>query len=158
MKNKEGDDLDDGHISLKDKKKFLINEVQLKNELNYQIHVSQNNEGKERFIAFLHQIEAMKKMDVKVYMKLLEENYDYYKGEIDEMVKAREMEERINKFMNAFKEEREMIQAKRKFFSNKAKAKDSRIQISMGDNIKRFFMELDVDNLDTELYDSKAEN
>ena len=109
------------------------NEVSLKNEIKYQIKITENDEGKQRFQILLQQIENLKKLDVNSYIKSIKDNYSFYKGEIRDLVEAREMEERLNIFAENLSLERIAGKYVRSKLKEKLKIKDNMFQSSMCD-------------------------
>ena len=116
-----------------DHKKAVINELTLTNELKYQIKMANDDESRERFKYLLDQIQQLKKLDVNSYINSILDNYNIYKGEINDLIKAKEMEERINKFKNNLLTQREKYIIKRNIMNNKFCVKDCGFQSSMID-------------------------
>ena len=58
----------------KQKQDFLTQKMQLTNELKYQIQITHNKEGKERFKTLLSQIESMKNENIKDYINCFKED------------------------------------------------------------------------------------
>ena len=114
------------------KRTFQENELLLHNELKYQIMLTNNIESKERFQNFFNQIEKLKQVDIQEYVRSLEENFDSYKEELSDLIEAREMEERINKFIFNFNIERDKIINTRKYVGHKIKVKDNKFDVFMG--------------------------
>ena len=116
-----------------DHKKAVINELTLTNELKYQIKMASDDESRERFKYLLNQIQQLKKLDVNSYINSILDNYNIYKGEINDLIRAKEMEERINKFKNNLCSQREKYISKRNIMNNKFCVKDCTFQSSMID-------------------------
>ena len=116
-----------------DHKKAVINELTLTNELKYQIKMANDDESRERFKYLLDQIRQLKKLDVNSYINSILDNYNIYKGEINDLIKAKEMEERINKFKNNLCSQREKYISKRNIMNKKFCVKDCTFQSSMID-------------------------
>ena len=114
------------------KRTFQENELLLHNELKYQIMLTNNIESKERFQNFFNQIEKLKQVDINEYIRSLEENFDSYKDELSDLIEAREMEERINKFLFNFHVDREKVIFNKKILSEKIKIKDNKFDVLMG--------------------------
>ena len=115
----------------KQKQDFFTQKINLTNELKYQIEITQNQEGKNRFKVLLDQIEALKNENVKDYIKFLRDNYDYYKGEIIELIKAREKEERINNFLLDLFENRDIISKRKIILEEMLHLEDNKFESSM---------------------------
>ena len=94
--------------------KSKINELNLNQEIRYQLTFKQSEESKTKFLDFISKIEEMKKLDNDSYIKSLEDNYGAIIGEIGDLVEARQAEERINKFLNSFVIERQLKKNRRK--------------------------------------------
>ena len=113
-----------------DKTKFIQsylsakNEIALHKELRYHIYTTKNNTSKEKFIQFFRQMESLKKLDPKNYIKQLEENYDFYREGINELLVDREKEDRINKFLFYFETDREKSKISRNIQKDKIRIKD----------------------------------
>ena len=75
----------------------------------------------------------MKKLDVNSYIKSIKDNYSFYKGEIRDLVEAREMEERLNIFAENLSLERIAGKYVRSKLKDKLKIKDNMFQSSMCD-------------------------
>ena len=75
----------------------------------------------------------MKKLDVNSYIKSIKDNYSFYKGEIRDLVEAREMEERLNIFAENLSLERIVGKYVRSKLKEKLKIKDNMFQSSMCD-------------------------
>jgi hypothetical protein len=115
----------------KQKQNFFTQKINLTNELKYQIEITQNQEGKNRFKVLLDQIESLKNENVKDYIKFLRDNYDYYKGEIKELIKAREKEERINNFLLDLIENRDIISKRKIILEEMLHLEDNKFESSM---------------------------
>ena len=124
-----------------DKTKFIQsylsakNEIALQKEIKFQIYTTQNNTSKEKFLQFLRQMENLKKLDPENYIKQLEENYDFYKEGLNELVGDREMEDRINKFVFFFGRDRERDKNTRIILNNRCKVKDGKPDFNIEENI-----------------------
>ena len=116
-----------------ERKLVAYNEVSLKNELTYQIKVTETDEGKQRFKNLLQQIENLKKLDINTYIKSIKDNYGFYKGEIKDLIEAREMEERLNTFADHLSLERIAGKYVRNIMQHEVKVKDNKFQSSMCD-------------------------
>ena len=115
----------------KQKQNFFTQKINLTNELKYQIEITQNQEGKNRFKFLLDQIESLKNENVKDYINFLRDNYDYYKGEIKELIKAREKEERINNFLLDLFENRDIISKRKIILEEMLHLEDNKFESSM---------------------------
>ena len=93
----------------KQKKEYLTQKVSLTNELKYQIEITHDIDGKERFQILLDQIQALKNDNLKDYIKSIREKYENLKKEMKKLISEREKEERINYFINGLIDERANI-------------------------------------------------
>ena len=117
----------------KQKIDFFSKKINLTNELKYQIEITHNEEGKERFKALLDQIESLKNENVKDYINFIKDNYNNFKGEIIELIKAREKEERINNFLLDLIDDRELISKRKMFLEKRLHLEDKKFESSMGE-------------------------
>ena len=115
----------------KQKQNFFTQKINLTNELKYQIEITQNQEGKNRFKVLLDQIESLKNESVKDYIKILRDNYDLYKREILELIKTREKEERINNFLLDLFENRDIISKRKVILEEMLHMEDNKFESSM---------------------------
>ena len=116
-----------------DRKIAIINEISLTNELNYQIKMAKDDDNKERFKYLLDQIHNLKKLNENEYINSIKENYNKYKGEIKDLVIAKEMEERINKFIKNLVLQREKNIKNKNELENQFSIKDCIFQTSVID-------------------------
>ena len=80
-------------------------------------------------------MENLKKLDPENYIKQLEENYEFYKEGLNELVGDREMEDRINKFVFFFGRDREREKNTRIILNNRCKVKDGKPDFNIEENI-----------------------
>ena len=116
-----------------DRKIAIINEISLTNELNYQIRMAKDDDNRERFKYLLDQIHNLKKLDENEYINSIKENYNNLKGEIKDLVNAKEMEERINKFIKNLILQREKNSKNKNKLENQFSIKDCIFQTSVID-------------------------
>ena len=116
-----------------DRKIAIINEISLTNELNYQIRMAKDDDNRERFKYLLEQIHNLKKLDENEYINSIKENYNNLKGEIKDLVHAKEMEERINKFIKNLILQREKNTKNKTKLENQFSVKDCIFQTSVID-------------------------
>ena len=98
-------------------------EIQFKNEIKFRIENAKDEESKKKFQEFLEKLEQMKKMNNKDYVNFVL-NINSYKMEFNELINNRNMEERINKFLDKFYTERELIKNERKYKSEKISVRE----------------------------------
>lgn len=114
--------------------KGKLNELNLNQEIKYQLTFQQSEESKEKFLELLHRIEELKKMDNDSYLKSLEDNYNTYKEEIEGLVEARQMEERINKFIASSEAHIKMKMNHRQLIQDNLNVKDNIVNFILEDN------------------------
>ena len=113
-------------ITESEKKILLMNEMNLTNEIRYQISISNDKEIKEKFINLLNKIEALRNLDNNEYIKALKENYAKYKDEALEIIKSKEIEERLNGFIENLNYERNNLKDKHKYIMSFLLIKDNK--------------------------------
>jgi len=113
-------------ITENEKKLLLINEITLTNEIRYQISISNDKEIKEKFTNLLNKIESLRNLDSNEYVKSLKENYEMYKDEAMEILKAKEIEERLNGFIDSLNYERSNLKDKHKYIMSLLCIKDNK--------------------------------
>ena len=119
-------------IKEEEKKRILEKELGLISEFKYQISNTDNKELKEKLQNLLDQIEELKRKDIQLYIKTIKDNYEHYIGEIHELIEAKNMEERIRKFMGNLSYERSIINSNREILKNSICIKDNMFHSSMG--------------------------
>ena len=113
-------------ITESEKKLLLMNEMNLTNEIRYQISISNDKEIKEKFLNLLNKIEALRNLDNDEYIKALKENYAKYKDEVLEIIKSKEIEERLNGFIDSLNYERNNLKEKHKYIRSLLLIKDNK--------------------------------
>ena len=117
----------------KKKQNYLSYKIDLTNELKYQIEITNNEAGKQRFKTLLEQIESLKEENIKDYFQYLYENYNSYKGEIKDLIKVREKEERINGFIHNLIDDRNTILRRKQAIEKRLHLEDKKFGSSMGE-------------------------
>ena len=118
-------------IKEEEKKRILEKELGLISEFKYQISNTDNKELKEKLQNLLDQIEELKRKDIQLYIKTIKDNYEHYIGEIHELIEAKNMEERIRKFVGNLTYERSLINSQREILKNTIYIKDNTFHSSM---------------------------
>ena len=113
-------------ITESEKKLLLMNEMNLTNEIRYQISIANDKEIKEKFLNLLNKIEALRNLDNNAYIKALKENYEKYKDEALEIIKSKEIEERLNGFIDSLNYERSNLKDKHKYIMSLMCIKDNK--------------------------------
>ena len=114
------------YISQDEKKKLLINEINLTNEIRYQISISHDKESKEKFKNLLNKIESLRKLSGDEYVKSLKENFLMFKDEAEEILNAKEIEERLNGFIDDLNYQRNNFKDKHKYIMSSMFIKDNK--------------------------------
>ena len=122
-------------ISDSEKKLLLLNEINLTNELRYQIAISNDKEIKEKFVNLLNKIESLRNLDNDEYVKLLKKNYDMYKDEANEILKAKEIEDRLNGFIDDLNFERTNLKDRHKYIMSLLYIKDNKFLSTLEKNL-----------------------
>ena len=112
----------------------LLNEINLTNELKYQISVSNDKESREKFKNLLNKIEGLRSLDSNEYIKSLKRNYEMYKEEVKEIIKAKEIEERLNGFIDSLNYQRSNLKDKHKYIMSLLYIKDNRFESTFENN------------------------
>ena len=118
-------------------KQAALNELALTNELKYQIQMANDDDSKERFKYLFNQIKKLKSYDIKEYINSIKENYNNYRGEIQDLLQVKDMEERINNFVNNLSMQREKNIMSRNKIQNTFNIKDGTFEskiINIEDN------------------------
>ena len=113
-------------ITESEKKLLLMNEMNLTNEIRYQISISNDKEIREKFLNLLNKIEALRNLDNNEYIRALRENYAKYKDEALEIIKSKEIEERLNGFIDSLNYERSNLKDKHKYIMSLLCIKDNK--------------------------------
>ena len=130
QKNQPEDDQDLENERLK----LMVNEVNLTNELKFHIKKSDDDkENKEKFQKLLTQIGSYKTLEKKEYVRSLRENIEYFKDEIDDILKTKKLEKRLNGFVSNLDKQNNLNESRRCFYSNKVKIKDNKFKILLGE-------------------------
>ena len=125
-----------------EKMEVMATEMHLSNELKHHIRETYNNEFKKRFQKILEKIESYQELGVAEYIETFKSNYGALKEEMAQILRDKEMEERLNIFMSNLDSERNIFETKYNFCKNKINVIDSKFQTSMGKyekiNIKKY--------------------
>jgi hypothetical protein len=121
----------DNYDDEEDDKQAILNELALTNELKYQIKMANDDDSKERFKYLYSQIQKLKNYDMKEYISSIKEDYNNYKGEIQDLLHVKDMEERINNFVNNLSMQREKEIISRNKIQNTFNIKDGIFESSV---------------------------
>ncbi len=115
----------------KEKLKIMVNEMALANELRFHIQETNNKELRERFQKILAQIESYQNLSMAEYVEAIKHNYLLLKEEMNQVLNDKEMEERINGFVNNLDIERNILESKWNFLNDKINIKDNKFHSYM---------------------------
>ena len=133
-KKKPQNNADNEIITNSEKKLLMLNEINLTNELKYQISVSNDKESREKFKNLLNKIEGLRSLDSNEYIKSLKRNYEMYKEEVKEIIRAKEIEERLNGFIDSLNYQRSNLKDKHKYIMSLLYIKDNRFESTFENN------------------------
>ena len=121
-----------------EKLELMANEISLSNELKQHIRETYNKEFRARFQVILEKVESYQELNTADYVETFKSNYYLLKEEMNQVLRDKEREERINSFMNNLDSERNIFENKWIFCSNKISVFDNKFEISLGryQNIK----------------------
>ena len=122
-------------ITQSEKKLLILNEINLTNEIKYQISISNDKESREKFKNLLNKIESLRNLDSHEYVKMLKKNYDMFKDEINEIIKAKEIEERLNGFVDNLNYQRNNLKDKHKYIMSLLFVKDNKFLSTFEKNL-----------------------
>ena len=113
-------------ISQDEKKRLIMGEINLTNEIRYQISISHDKESKEKFKNLLNKIESLRNLSGDEYVKSLKKNFLMFKDEAEDILKAKEIEERLNGFINDLNDQRNNLKDKQRFIMSLLLIKDNK--------------------------------
>ncbi len=125
----------DETITQLEKKMLLLNEINLTNEIRYQISISNDKESKEKFKNLLNKIESLRNLTGDDYVKSLKKNFTMFKEEAEEILKAKEIEERVNGFIDDLNYQRNNIKDKRRIITSLIYIKDNKFLSSFENEV-----------------------
>ena len=103
-----------------------MNEINLTNEIRYQISIANDKESREKFKNLLNKIESLRSLSGDEYVKSLKQNFTMFKDEAEEILKAKEIEERLNGFIDDLNYQRNNFKEKHKFIMSLMYIKDNK--------------------------------
>ena len=124
----------------KEKLKIMVNEMTLSNELRFHIQETNNKEIRERFQSILSQIESYQNLSMADYVEAIRNNYLLLKEEMNKIISDKEMEDRINGFVTNLDIERNIIESKWNYLSDRLNIIDNKFHSQLGKynkNIKK---------------------
>ena len=100
-------------LEAKEKNKILVEEMNLVNEIKFYMSTMDDPESYKKFENLLKQIKQYRKLNDRDYIKRIKENFGNFKEEIEDIFRSKEIEERINGFMNNLDKEINSFEGKR---------------------------------------------
>ena len=139
--SKEEEKKNEPHINLilqkeNEKLELIATEISLTNELKNHIRETFNKEFKARLQLILDKIESYQDLSTEDYVETFKNNYSLLKEEMNQVLKDKEREERINSFVNHLDSDRNIFESKWNFCNNKISIVDNKVQTSFGINDK----------------------
>ena len=122
-------------ISQDEKKRLIMGEINLTNEIRYQISISHDKESKEKFKNLLNKIESLRNLSGDEYVKSLKKNFLMFKDEAEDILKAKEIEERLNGFINDLNDQRNNLKDKQRFIMSWLLIKDNKFLSSFENEV-----------------------
>ena len=133
-KKKKAQSSENDLITQSEKKLIMLNEINLTNELKYQISISNDKESRQKFANLLNEIESLRNLDSNQYIKMLKKNFEMYKEELNEFIKAKEIEERLNGFLDSLNYQRNNLKDKHKYIMSLLLIKDNKFLTTLEKN------------------------
>ena len=122
-------------ISQDEKKLLILGEINLTNEIRYQISIADDKQSKEKFKNLLNKIEALRLLSGDEYVKSLKENFTMFKEEAEEILKAKEIEERLNGFIDDLNYQRNNLKDKHRYIMSLMNIKDNKFLSSFENEV-----------------------
>ena len=122
-------------ISQDEKKLLILGEINLTNEIRYQISIANDKESKEKFKNLLNKIEALRLLSGDEYVKSLKDNFTMFKEEAEEILKAKEIEERLNGFIDDLNYQRNNLKDKHRYIMSLMNIKDNKFLSSFENEV-----------------------
>ena len=110
----------------------MATEISLQNELKQHIRETYNNEFKVRFQNILEKIESYQHLSPSEYVETFKKNYISLKEEMDQILRDKDKEERINSFMTHLDSDRNIFEKKWNFCNDKIYVIDNKFQTTFG--------------------------
>ena len=108
-----------------------IKEMQLINKIKYKMTMEHSEKGKELYKDLLDQIQNLKDSDLNSYLLSLANSQEPFKEELKSVQDGKEIEDRINKYIENFIIERELIKNKRNILKNEMLFKDYKFKTTI---------------------------
>ena len=116
----------------------LMDEINLTNEIRYQLSLCKNNnESREKFEQLLKRIEGLKKLKVNEYVDSIKANYKYFRDEMEDILRSKAIEERVNAFYQNLINERTTIINKKRILNNQFNIIDNMFNSKLEDMMEK---------------------
>ena len=115
----------------KQKMELIAKEMSLTDEIKHHIKETNNRELKEKFQEILTQVESYQNLNMDEYEEIIKKNYMKIKEEMNQILYDKKMEERINGFITNLDLERNILESKWYFLSEKLNIKDHKFHSYM---------------------------
>ena len=112
------------YITDDDIKNAKIKELKIFENIKYKIQNESTEEGKQMYLDLLEQINQLKNMDINSYILSLCKKHSPFQDEIDNIVNSKDIEIRLNSFIDKLNYDREKYKARRELLSKEIKIKD----------------------------------
>ena len=112
------------YITNDDIKTAKIKELKIIENIKYKIQNEITEEGKQMYMELLEQINQLKNMDINSYILSLCKIDSPFQDEIDNIVNTKDIESRLNSFIDKLNYDREKYKARRELLSKNIKIKD----------------------------------
>ena len=109
--------------------------MNLVEKTKHQLFSEKTEEGKQRFLDTLNQINKLKDIDVNQYIQDLEKELDPIQEEIEAIIKVKLIEERLNKFVTTFSDFRKKQINKRCVLCDNFKVIDNKFKTRMNNKM-----------------------
>ena len=115
-----------------------LKDLNLIEKIKFQLFSETTQEGKEKYLEMLNQINKLKEKDVTQYVIDLEKELIPIQEEIESIIKSRLVEERLNKFVTTFSDLRKKQIKKRVLLADNIKIIDNKFRSTMSDKMHYF--------------------
>ena len=110
----------------------MAKEISLSNELKQHMREIFNKQFRIRLQNILDKIESYQGLNTNDYVETFKNNYSLLKEEMEQVLRDKETEDRINGFMDNLDIERNIFEAKWNFCNEKISVMDNKFEIYLG--------------------------
>ena len=115
-----------------EKLELMAKEISLSNELKQHMREIFNKQFRIRLQNILDKIESYQGLNTNDYVETFKNNYSLLKEEMEQVLRDKETEDRINGFMDNLDIERNIFEAKWNFCNEKISVMDNKFEIYLG--------------------------